>query len=173
MAGFFDVRGGLEYGWDSLDDLFRGLIWFPDGGGRVTIEDIFGPEYPDYGVGTAPFVPTQTPPAPVDTTPVQIDPNWNQGYDVATEPGVDLGNEGVPASDVVTGGLDSPLEGDNNEIGINLLLSSLGLTGAATGLMSVLAGQDRRPTRTTEAVFADLPEFTKLTPTLLSPLYRS
>lgn len=141
-----------------------GNINLGDGYG-FNIPDIFGNSTLD---PTAPFVPTPT------TTPTNGSGGSNGGSTGGdTGTGVDLGNDGVPASDVVAGGQDSNLDDNNVDVNWLRLLGGGAAVGAASGLLSGMLNKDRSTTRTTDMVFSEMPELTKLTPTLLSPLYRS
>jgi hypothetical protein len=133
-------------------------------GYSFNIPDIFGDSTLE---PTTPFVPTPTLPT---ATPTNGSGGANGG---STGTGVDLGNEDIPASDVVEGGQDSNLDDNNVDVNWLRLLGGGAAAGAASGLLSGMLSKDRSTTRTTDTVFSDMPELTKLTPTLLSPLYRS
>lgn len=146
--------------------------------GRLGDSIDYGFEFPDIFRDstldpTAPFVPTTTNIPSVSSPTSTSSDGYADSTGGDTGTGVDLGNDGVPASDVVAGGQDSNL--DDNKVDVNWLglLGGGALAGATSGLLSGMMSRDRKPSRTTDMVFSDLPEITTLTPTLLSPLYRS
>jgi hypothetical protein len=147
---FTDILGNIDFGglYDfNIPDIFRNSTLDP----------------------TPPFVPQPT------TTPTTASNGSSGANDGSTggDTGVDLGNEDVPASDVVAGGQDSTLDGNNPQFNLLYLLGGLGAGQLAAQQQAQQAQQQASNTRTTDALFRDRLKFKTPNPGLLTPLYRS
>ena len=142
---------------------FSDILGNIDFSGSYDFGNIFGDSTLD---PTAPFVPQPT----TGTTPPSSDSSGANDGSTGGTTGVDLGNESVPASDVVEGGQSSTLD-DNN---INLDLIRL-LGGLSLGQQQAQAQQQQQAnnTRTTDTIFRDRLEFKTPNPGLLTPIFRS